>query len=211
MITACQQRVAQFIEDARLIPAEVIGENQVQRGARLRLVLIMPGWIIPAGAGSHLLRGQAEHEKVFLTRRLGHLDGRAVTRAQRQGAVHHEFHVARAAGLVTRRGNLVGNIARRNQALGQRDIVFGQEKHLDFSARHGVAVNGARQVVDELDDDFGQVICGRRFAGEQKCARRHFEVWIGAQPVVKHDNAQGVEQLPLVFVDALDLAIENGV
>ena len=30
-----------------------------------------------------------------------------------------------------------------------------------------------------------------------------------AQAVVEHDDAQRVEQLPLVFVDALDLAIED--
>ena len=34
---------------------------------------------------------------------------------------------------------------------------------------------------------------------------------IFAQAVVKHDDAQRVEQLPLVFVDAFDLAVEDRV
>ena len=32
-----------------------------------------------------------------------------------------------------------------------------------------------------------------------------------AQPVVEHDDVQDVEQLPLVLVDALDLAVEDRV
>ena len=32
-----------------------------------------------------------------------------------------------------------------------------------------------------------------------------------AQPVVEHDDVQRVEQLPLVLVDALDLAVEDRV
>ena len=33
---------------------------------------------------------------------------------------------------------------------------------------------------------------------------------IVAQPVVEHDDVQRVEQLPFVLVDALDLAVEDG-
>ena len=75
----------------------------------------------------------------------------------------------------------------------------------------GIAVDGAGQVVDELDDELGQVVGRRRLAGEEERPRRHLEVRILAQPVVEHHDAQRIEQLPLVFVDALDLAIEDGV
>src|SRR4051794_4609277 len=37
----------------------------------------------------------------------------------------------------------------------------------------------------------------------------HFEGRVLAQPVVKHDDSQGIQELPLIFMDALDLAIEN--
>ena len=36
-------------------------------------------------------------------------------------------------------------------------------------------------------------------------------VGVRAEPVVQHDDAQRVQQLPLVLVDALDLAVEDGV
>ena len=56
-----------------------------------------------------------------------------------------------------------------------------------------------------------KLIGGRRFAGEEECPRRHLELGILPQPVVEHDDAQRIQQLPLVFVNALDLAVEDGV
>ena len=67
------------------------------------------------------------------------------------------------------------------------------------------------QIVDELDDDLRQLIGGRRLAGEEEGARGHVEVRVLAQPVIENDDPQRVEQLPLVFVNALDLAIEDRV
>ena len=67
----------------------------------------------------------------------------------------------------------------------------------------------AGQVVEELDDELGQLVGGRRLAGEEERARRHLEVRVLPQPVVEHDDAQRVQELPLVLVDALDLAVED--
>ena len=69
----------------------------------------------------------------------------------------------------------------------------------------------AGEVVDELDDELGQVVRRRRLAGEEERPRRHLEARVLPQPVVEHDDAQRVEQLPLVLVDALDLAVEDRV
>ena len=59
--------------------------------------------------------------------------------------------------------------------------------------------------------DLGELRKLEPLAGEEKCPRCHLEARVLAQPVVKHDNAQRVEQLALVFVDTLDLAIEDRV
>ena len=58
---------------------------------------------------------------------------------------------------------------------------------------------------------FSQVVSGRGFAGEEENSRRHIHMWIFPQPIVKHHDAERIEHLPLVFVDALDLRIENAV
>ena len=209
MVSTRQQRVPQRFEDARFILAEVAGEDQVQRRAGLRFVVIMPARAVPAPAAGHLVRRQAEQEEILFARFFCHFDGRAVACPQRQGSVHHELHVARAAGLVAGRRNLVGDIGGRNQPLGKRHAVFRQEHDLESSADDRISVDGAGQIIDELDDDLGQVVGRRRLAGKEKCPRGHLEIRILPQPVVQHDDAQRVEQLPLVFVDAFDLAIED--
>ena len=78
-----QQRVAQRSEDAGLVAAEMIGEDQVQRGAGLRLVVVVPVRVVPAAAAGHLLGGQAEQEEILFAGFLGHFDRRAVARADR--------------------------------------------------------------------------------------------------------------------------------
>ena len=99
-----------------------------------RLVLVVPVRVVPTAAGGHLFRRQTEEEEVFLAGLLRHFDGRAIARADRQRAVHHEFHVARAAGLVAGGGDLVGDIAGRDQLFRQRNAVIGQEHNLEPAA-----------------------------------------------------------------------------
>ena len=99
----------------------------------------------------------------------------------------------------------------RDDPLGERHVVLGQEHDFEPAAQHRVAVDRGRQIVDELDDYFGEMVGGRRLAREEERPRRHLQVRIRPQPVVEHHDPQRVEQLPLVFVNALDLAIEDRV
>ena len=97
-----QQRAAQRLENARLAPAEMIGKDQVERLARLRLVLVVPVRAVPGAAVGDFLGGEAEQEEILFARLLHHLDRRAVARAKRQRPVYHELHVAGAARFVAR-------------------------------------------------------------------------------------------------------------
>src|SRR5208337_1008990 len=58
---------------------------------------------------------------------------------------------------------------------------------------------------------FRQKVGWRRFAGEEKGARRNGQTGVLSQALIENDDPQRVEQLPLVFVNALDLAIERRV
>src|SRR5271166_3872224 len=118
VVSLRQQRVPQRSEDARLVAAEMIGEDHVQRGAGLRLVVVMPVRVVPIAAGGHLFGGQAKQEEVLFTGFLGHFDRCAVARADRQRTIHHELHVARAARLVAGRRDLVGDVGAGDQPLG---------------------------------------------------------------------------------------------
>ena len=108
-----QQRVAQGGEDPRLVAAEVVGEDQVQRRAGFRLVIVVPVRVVPTVATGHLFRRETEQEEILLARFLGHLDRGAVARANGERPVHHELHVARAARLVAGRRDLIGDVAGR--------------------------------------------------------------------------------------------------
>src|SRR5581483_10610019 len=87
-------------EDAGFVAAEIIIENQIEGLARLRLVFVVPMGVVPAAVVEDFFRRQAEEKEILLAGLLGHLDGGAVAGADRQRAVHHELHVAGAAGLV---------------------------------------------------------------------------------------------------------------
>ena len=104
-----QKRLPQRSKDARFIAVEIVGEDQVQCGACLRVIVIMPLRLVPAAAGCHLFRRQAEEKEIFFARFLRHLDGRTIASADGQRAIHHELHVAGAAGFVAGGRNLIGN------------------------------------------------------------------------------------------------------
>src|SRR5271157_921892 len=77
VVSIRQQRIKQRGKEPRFVAAEIVGGDQVQCRAGLRLVVVMPVRVVPAAAVGHLIRGQAEQEKVFLAGFFGHLDRRA--------------------------------------------------------------------------------------------------------------------------------------
>ena len=97
-------------------------------------MLVVPARVVPAPAAGDLLGGQAEQEHVLLAGLLGDLDRGAVAGADGQGPVHHELHVARAAGLVAGGRDLLGDVAGRDQPLGERDGVIRQELDPELAA-----------------------------------------------------------------------------
>src|SRR5262245_5126320 len=147
VISLRQECVAQWGESTRFVAAEMIGEDQVQRGTGFRFILIVPVWAVPAATAGYLFCGQTEKKEVVLTRFFSHFDGSAATRADRQGSVHHELHVAGAAGFVTSSRDLVGNIGGGDQALGKRHAVLRQEDNLQPAADRRVAVDRAGKIV----------------------------------------------------------------
>jgi hypothetical protein len=109
--------------------------------------------VVPAAAVLHLFGRQAEEEEILLTLLPSHLDGGAVACADRQRTVHHELHVARAAGFVARRRDLLRHVAGGNQLLRQADFILGQEEDLESAADGGVGVDDAGHVADQLNDE----------------------------------------------------------
>ena len=61
----------------------------------------------------------------------------------------------------------------------------------------------------ELDDRLRELIGRRCLARENEVSCGTASWRIAAHPVVEHDHAQRIQQLPLVLVDALDLTVKH--
>ncbi len=71
--------------------------------------------------------------------------------------------------------------------------------------------NVVRQRVDQVDDPLGHSISRRSLGTKQEGVRPGDAVGVILQLLIKGDDMQHVQQLPLIFVEPLDLHIENGV
>ena len=73
----------------------------------------------------------------------------------------------------------------------------------------GIRVNPPGDIVGELDDELGEVIASRSLACQDDDSRRRPICLTLAKRVPARDDAEDVQQLALVFVDALDLYVEH--
>ena len=75
----------------------------------------------------------------------------------------------------------------------------------------GSLIDDLCDVVREADDLLGDEVAGSGLAGQDLDPRQPVLGGLGADLVIERDAMQDVEQLPLVFVDALDLDVEQRV
>src|SRR3979490_1090437 len=60
VVAAGEQLVAQRPQDARLMAAEIVVKDQIERRVRFGFVVVVPMRVVPAAGVGHLLRGQAK-------------------------------------------------------------------------------------------------------------------------------------------------------
>ena len=142
---------------------------------------------------------------------LADFDIGAVERADRERAVERELHVAGAGSFHAGGGNLLRQIGGRNDLFGEADAVIRHEHHFQPVADHRIGIDHRGDVVGELDDQLGALVARRRLAGEDLHPRHPVLLRLRADRLVERDRLQDVEQLALVFVDALDLHVEQRV
>src|SRR5215469_2389799 len=152
VMVAGQKCLPEGSKYTRLIAAEIVGKNQIQGRTSFGFLIIVPTWAVPATTVNDLVCSQPKQKEVSFASLFCHFDGRPVARADGQSSVHHELHVACAAGLVAGRGDLIGDVACRNEALGQGNTVLGKKQNLKTTTEGRIPVNGSCKIVDELDD-----------------------------------------------------------
>ena len=123
--------------------------------------------------------------------------------------LRRELHVAGAGRLHARGRDLLRQVGGGNDHLGQAHIVVGQEHDPQTVARDRIIVDHPGDLVDQLDDQLGLGVARGRLAGEDFDARDPVPRRVIAHRAIDGDRLQDVEQLALVFMDALDLHVEQ--
>ena len=159
----------------------------------------------------HLLDGQPEEKEILRAGFFTHFDVGTIEGADSQRAVHHELHIAGSGGLLTGGGDLLGQIGGRVDQLGVLDVEVGDERHPHPIVDFRIGIHSLRDGVDQLDDELGDVIPGRRLAAEDECSWGDLQTRVLLEPVIEGDDVQGVEVLALVLVNALNLDVEQPV
>ena len=162
---------------------------------------------LPDGDG--LFGGDPEQEEVVGPDPVADLDVGAVERADGDGAVEGQFHVAGAGGLLAGQRDLLRDVAGRHHELGDRDVVVGNEHDLDPAGHVGVGVDHGRDRVDQLDDPLGLVVARRGLGTEDDRAGRHGGGRVRLDPVVQRDDVEQLEELALVLVQPLGHDVEQ--
>src|SRR5215471_11781349 len=206
-----EQRVDQRLEEAGILGRKESGGDQVEGLLQQRFGFVdLAGPIPGASTQLDLLGIEAEEKEVLVPHRISNLDVRAVQCSDGERSVEGELHIPGAGRFLARGRDLLRDVRRREDALGQRDAVVGQEDRLDagifrFSIHH------LSDPVDQSNDQLSVVVAGRGLAAEDECARVNDRgrLLLGADP--ERDDVDGVEQLALVLVKALDLHVEDGV
>ncbi len=197
-------------ELARTTRCEVVGIKPVQHSFELGVGVVEVIRVVTTPLQClHLVHIQTEDGAVLGPRLFGDLDVGAVQGTDGDGTVQGHLHVAGTRGFITGSGDLLGDVGRRDQLLGQAHPVVRHEHHFQLALNAGVIVDPLRQLVDGVDDVLGQLVTGRRLGAEDEHPRMHVVVGVGQQTTIERHDVDEVQLLALVLVQTLDLDVED--
>ncbi len=189
---------------------EVVGIKPVQHGLELGVGIVEVVRIITARLQRlHFVHVQTEDGTVFGPRLFSDLDVGSIQRPDGDCTVECHLHVAGTGCFITCSRDLLGDICCRDQLLGQTHAIVRHEHHFQLALDTSIVVDPIRQLVDGIDDVFGQLVTGRRFGAEDKHAWVHVIVRVGQQTTIKRHDVNKVQLLALVLVQTLDLNVKD--
>ena len=210
---AQQQAVVQFLQGGGILGHQRAVDHLGHRLADLMVRFVNRHGIIGVLAVhiAHRVAPHTEDVDVVHPHLLADFHVRAVQRTDGHRAVHHELHVAGAAGFLAGRAQLLGNFRRGNQHFRAAHVVVLQEYHLQHLPGPRMLFNQPAQCADHADDLLRAGISGAGFRAEDEHARLHGKVLVVHNPVIQHQDVQRVQHLPLVLVQALRLYVKDEV
>ena len=96
-----------------------------------------------------------------------------------------------------------------NDLFRQRYPVIRQKHDLELAVDAGVRIDARPDHVDRANDVLGEVIARCGLGRKNEDTRHHVEVRLLQQPPVERHDVEQIQVLPLVFVQTLDLHVEE--
>ena len=192
------------------VAGEGIAGEPVEAQAQLFAGPVEVHGIVTLGAElGDFFDGEAEDEDVVVADFFEDLDIGSIERADGESAVEGELHVAGAGGFLASGGDLLAQIGGGDDALGDGDAVVRDEDDLQLATDAGIMVHLRGEGVDGVDDVFGEVVAGSGLGTENEDTRGDVEVRVVEELAIQTDDVDEIEMLALVFVQSLDLHIEE--
>ena len=183
--------------------------QRIQRPAKQRVLPIDRIRIIGIPDPGQLFHGGAEDIVVLQSGFLDDLHVGTVKGAQGHRAVEHQLHIAGAGGFRAGRGDLLGYIRGGNDLFRPGAVVVLDKDDLQTLIRLRIVVDPVGNHVDPVNHGFGPIIAGSRLGAEDEGDRGQILELAMFELIIDGEDAQGVHELPLVFVQAFDLDIEH--
>ena len=156
----------------------------------------------------HFVAGCAEYENIVVAYSLVDLYICSVLCSQSHSAVEHELHVSCSAGLFGRKGNLLGNIACRDQLAGLCYIVVLYHDNSQVFVYLRIIVDDLLQAENQVDNIFRDHVSRSCFRTEDCCHRSCRDLSCFDLQIFI-DDIQCVQLLTFVLVETFYLNIKD--
>ena len=156
------------------------------------------------------LTGFAEDVDVVIAYQVVDLHVGSVHGSQGNGSVQHELHVSGSAGLFGCQGDLLGDIAGRDQFLSLGYVVVLDHNHMEELAGNGIFVDDILQAEDGMNDILCDDVSGSGLCTENS-GDGAFRKLAGFDLQIFVDQVEHVQLLTFVLVQTFNLDIVDGV
>lgn len=206
-----EETVAEQIKATWFVWGEVVTTYPIDAGPEFVVGVVVGLRVVSvANESGDFVDGLAEDEDIFFANLLENFDIGPVESSDGQGTVEGEFHIARATGFFSSGGDLFGEIGGGDDSLGEADAIVWEKDNLEFVVDAGIGVDHGGDGIDRFDDTLCEVVAGSGFGGEDEDAWGDIEMGRLEKASIEGENVEEIEVLPFVFVEPLNLDIEEG-
>src|SRR5262249_9797679 len=107
------------------------------------------------------------------------------------------------------RGDLFGEVCSGVNPAGLLNVVVGQKNYFQAITYIRIIIQDLSHRVDQLNDQLRHEVARSSFAAENKGSGHQVDIAVVFDTVVQRDDVQQVQMLPLIFMQAFHLNVED--